>query len=387
MNSQYILKSLTASLILILIGCIRTPQSPSDQILYFANDDKGVVNLWLGDLSDPEHPEKLTFYEEPTTRILHHQISNDGRYVVFMPVWTATDADNEIMLLDLQTHNLRQLTRCREVRAGCSQFSIRPDGRYVTYYQFTLPFSIRLIDLATSPPSERLIDEFEWDGVSYSAFPRWVGDTGLLVYGLPQRDINFEPPSYTIQLYDVTQNKSLSVLPLGTALNAMFFSPDGTRYAYYGSAITPQIFEVRETDNQSKPLYVYYEEDWIEVKWVGAVIYDWHPDNERLLFGTIHDRYIPYSQYGNYAYSDIGILNTITGDIEFLTHDDDFSYLEATWNPAGTKVLYERADPPNRDANFFGNQFMIFDMESGETRELPIFGSSPRWVGNAKDIS
>lgn len=347
------------------------------QIIYLVLDNHDVMNLWVSSLNNLHEKQQVTSYTNPGTRLYDYQISADGRFVTFVLYNTNTVPKNEIMLLDLQTLQIQQLTNCTAVRAYCYQFSLRPDGQFVAYYQTSQQgLFMRVIDLRETPHSDEIIDEFHLPpSYIHHALPNWVGDTGYLAYNL------FWIP-FRFQVYDVENNQSIIALPLGTPSRQPYFSSNGSRYVYYQSEadITPRIIKVRETNNPSVGLSSYFKWDLISEGWIGNRIEDWHPDNNQLLISIQYLRFGTPDMGG--LQSDLAIFNTTTGSIEQLTYELDYAAYNASWDHDASHILYQRGDRREVE-ECFCDQIMIYDVEQQEVTALPIFGYHPLWVGDS----
>lgn len=358
---------------LILIPGRAKSQTATTKIIYLALGDNDVENLWIVDLADPTAPEQVTSsYDKPGTRLYDYQITADGRFVAYVLNNTEMPSEEEIILLDLQTHQTQQLTNCTVMEADCYEFSLRPNGHFIAYYLVS-PDSrqIRVIDLNIFPYADIIIDEFDRkEPFIHHALPSWVGNTGLLTYNLPSPDFSF-------QLYDVEKGRKLTILPLGTVSRMPYFSPDGSRYAYYQSEtdMTPRIIQVRETNTPAEPIST-YDKGELSEGWIGGGIEDWHPDNEQLL---IRVQYLRTGPDMTALQFDLAIFNTTTGKIEYLTNDLDYAAYNASWNADATYILYQRCHRRDQD-DCSRSQIMIYEMSSGEITPLPIFGMFPNWV-------
>ena len=211
------------------------------------------------------------------------------------------------------------------------KFSLRPDGRYLAYWHIT----------------EHEINVHEMDLNTFS--------------------------DYNITRCDaITQHCYHQNLPYWIQGDHPFWSPiyslDGSRYAYHRPDVDnqPRIIAVHETDNPESPISLFrqwsYESN--PLGWSGSSMQDWHPDNEHLLI-----RISSYSRSVKNTISNFYLLNTTDSSIEQLTEGDRFSYVNATFNHDGSKILYQRKDTL-RQCDRFCDQIMTYDMETNETHRL-----------------
>ncbi len=350
-------------------------QTTGGRIIFLAKDEHDVVNLWIADLSNPDTPEQVTPYDEPGTRLYDYQVSADGHWVIYETFFSQSPSNSEIMLLDLETRHIEPISNCAEVNASCVEFSIRPDGHFIAYYQVSrTALLVRVIDLTVSPHLDTVIHEFNpvqdrW----HHALPNWTGSSGFLTFNLPG-------PDYQFQVYDVEQGRTIQILPLGVPQREPNFSPDGTRYAYYESEVDAPArpIAIRNTQNSAEPISRYSEEDLISSGWIGGGIMDWYPDNEHLLIATQWFR-TPTEPNMALLQSDLAVFNTTTGSIRALTNDPEYIAFNASLNTDASLVLYQRRHRTT-EADCYCAQIMLYHLNSGEITELGILGSVPHWL-------
>lgn len=291
-------------------------------------------------------------------------------------MYSQENYERELYLLDVSTRQNTKLTSCSEVDAFCDIFALSPTGDFVMYYHRLYPnyHELRLIDLRESPFVESTIFEFDINEYWYYPNISVVGNSNIFTFELLGEPFEF-------QLYDAEQQELLETLPLGTPSRYPIFSDDGSRYAYYISErdMEPRLIGVRQTDPPNTILSNYrdWDYDLTATGWVGAVIYDWHPDNRNLLIGVANWQ---RCEGNSTLIFHLHTFDTTTGDVMPLPIYGD-SYTNARWNIDGSEIIYNAPTLLTEcDNDYLDQQLSIYELNSETFNHLSIAGLNAQWI-------
>ena len=244
-----------------------------------------------------------------------------------------------------------------------------PDGRFVAYqdsdYSLENPVLYMML-YDTRAKTHHLIYEFQaTDRYFYNTALQWVGHTGMLFFMAEEdsQDYIF----YDVDNMQISERRTLNLIE-----RSPVFSDDGLRYGFkdalYASEDTLRTLYLRHIDSPDEQLISFDDIDEPDALIIDAL--DWHPDNEAILVNE-------YRQQGDEPATNQAILyNTLTGEREILLDEAGAYYDSVRFNQDGTQLLYWRT---YRDA-YTPDAIMIYDMETGESTQLPLHGWSPTWV-------
>ena len=197
---------------------VRTPR-----VAYLAPSDALPQNVWIASATNPDDARQVTF---STSGIVNFDISPDGTRIAYAERQSGTGTSN-IMLMDLQTGVIQQLTNCPD--SDCNTPDWRPDGQLIAYERVDLnsdmnigvsPTRIWLIDLTTTPPTNRPLFS---DSQILGYAPRWSADGTHISL--------FDNNSRGILIYNFADT-STTLIPTISGGGDISLSPDGARVVF-----------------------------------------------------------------------------------------------------------------------------------------------------------
>lgn len=336
----------------------------SPDVLFLGPADAARVNLFQLD-PDSGDVRRLTDTEGG---ILEYAISPDGNWVAYSVQVTGQIAD--IWALNLETGQEIQLTNCRESFASCNTPSWRYDNAVIAYTRRELnPQSgwerterVWLVDIV-SRQTQPLFDDMDVT----ARFPVWSPTEERIAISL------VDPPG--IVVYDMPSDRTVFVAsPQGITGR---FTKDGqallypaTRYGeavqYYYTHIEMMVFG--ETFNEDASSIRRISGETSTPATDGQAVL--HPEGESVAVTRryLDERYTEGSQ--------IYLLNLADDRVTPLVVDPDYAHASLSWNPDGSKLLYQRTN-----LNDYSEiELWLYDLASGERTRIYDNGFMPRFL-------
>ena len=376
------------------------PQYAGASVAYLHPAYGAVENIWLARVSDPDNAVQLT---DSDIGVFDFGVSPDGRYIAYAerrPVDTERQNVNflsELVLLDLQTGETRQLTQCVAADADCRTPRFRADGRVIAYERQSInsalsevgPGSIRiwLLDVgsgSTQPltPDPQFVGyapQWSADGDSIAFYSADIRNPGVMVYNFAQEqnqdDGNTETNASTLKLVPSSHGTVGSLAPNGETL----VYPDITRRTS------------ESTDDNGNPLSFSSIYTHLRIADLDALEFSdltdpqgvtddtnarWHPDGRRLAIERRYtdERYTPGYQ--------IYLLDSETGDAEPLVYDPEYSHGFFEWNRTGDKLVLQRFARSQGSGNVESTYpgVWVHDMADDSLTLITENAFHPRWV-------
>lgn len=363
------------------------PRYAGATVAYLSPAYGGVENIWIARVSDPANAVQVTDSE---LGVFDFGVSPDGRYIAYAerrPVdnaWQNVNFLSEIMLLDLQTGRVRQLTQCVAQDADCRTPVFRNGGDVIAYERQGInstlnevgPGAIRiwLLDVAngaTQPltPDPQFVGyapQWSADGQSIAFYNSDIRNPGIMVYDFASSD---------------GAETSLKLVPSSHGTVGAL-SPNGNQLVY------PEVTR-RETEVDGQiynDIYTYLRIadlnalEFRDLTDPQGVTDDtnarWHPDGQRMAIERRYtdERYTPGYQ--------IYLLDVTSGETEPLLVDPLYSHGFFDWNRAGDKLVlqrFARAQPGAPvEATYPG--VWVYDMQADALTEIAANAFHPRWV-------
>lgn len=375
-----------ALLLAFVIGLLVFFGSPQQRlgasVAYLAPAQGGQQDVYMASMHDPGNPTRLT---EAEHGVYDFGVSPDGRYLAYAER-RATERGGfltEIMLLDMQTGQTRQLTNCLEEDADCRAPVFREGNDLIAYERMAInsalsqvgPGQLRIwvLDLRTGE-TRPLADDSQFVGYS----PRWSDDGSTLIFY--SSDVT-APGIMVLESAQADGARPLKYVPsnhgtIGT------LSPDGQYLVY------PEVTQQRQTiDDETTQRIVTYlkiaDLDTLEYNDLtdpNAPIDDtnaaWHPDGQRLV---IERRYTDERYTRGYQ---IYWYDRATGNVDPLIYDPDYSHGFFEWNATGDKLVAQRFRIASIGSENVDSRPSIWvkDIETGELHLIAENAFFPRWV-------
>jgi Tol biopolymer transport system component len=341
---------------------VRTPR-----VAYLAPADGVPQNVWLADPADPENAQQVTFSE---SSVMNFDVSPDGTRIAYAE--RNIDGTSDIKLLELESGAVRRITNC--VDSNCDTPVWRPDGGMIAYQRIDLnsdiqqvgvsPARVWLLDLTTSPPSERPLFT---DNQILSYAPQWSADGSKIAV--------FDNNSRGIVVYNLNDG-SLTLIPSRSGSD-MALSPDGTRVIFprlifddsgFGARSVLQIADLvdGEIDDLIDP-----DEPVDDVQSV------WNPDGRRLAIARryLDDRATRTRQ--------LYLLDVQTGQLDELIFDQRYFNGFFSWNPEGDELVIQRFPEMTESGEFNQTgrpEVWTYRLADGRLEMVAHNAYLPRWV-------
>lgn len=361
-----------AVIVLLLMG---QQTVPGLSVAFVMPDENGVNNLWRIDPQNPDSPEQLTFV---TTTIHDYSVSLDGNFIAYAErIADAPNRNAEIMLLNLRTRNVSQLTNCVAEDADCTTPVFRPDGRMIAYQRMELNSTL---GLGVSPNRVWLLD-INGDTVTNMPLiadsqvlgytPKWSPDGAKLAF--------YETREQGIYVFDFStespEDQAFAMIPTsyGTVGD---FSPDGNFMIFpeihISGSVARSTLQIADLVGQS---FVSISEDNPDVDDQEAA---WSPDGERLLVAR---RYIDPERLtrGHQLFLYDVSEETFTP----LIYDERYIHSYFSWSPDGRYILMNRFQVLTDEGDTTSNstlEIWVYDLQTGEFNQIVQNGYQPRWI-------
>ncbi|MBC8100286.1 MAG: PD40 domain-containing protein [Armatimonadetes bacterium] len=356
------------ALLVALTALLAMTQAPirSGARIAYLSPTRGPYNLYLVDPAAPDTPEQVT---QAPNGVLDYAVSADGRSIAYTePRGTLGHA--EIMLLDLQSKRIIQLTDCLTADAYCTTPAWRPDGTVLAYQRtefntaLNLPPGaprIWLLDLTSTPHNSFPLLQ---DSQMLGAEPQWSANGERLVF--------YESNSQSVLVYNFAalndQDRLLSI-PAGNGAVGVL-SPDGTRLAF------PEIVDgapfhavLRLADLTTGTITPLTEvEDIIDDNAAA-----WHPDGERVAVMRV---YLDARYTRGYQ---IYLMDVATRTARPLIEDAAYQHSAIAWSADGSWLALSRYRVIDATAETTP-EIWAYALASGALTRVAADGFAPRWV-------
>lgn len=337
------------------------------EIIYIAEDNNGVENIWLADLNNPEQPRQLTHLDAETsiTWFPNFQVIEENRTAIFS---TGEIVPEEFWRLNINTRNLESIFSCEDTIINCPSVTMSPDGNWVAYFDRTIieengkTISAYIHNLDNDETTRLYTVQGAGDSVPFP-YLEWLGDLNQIAY---QPDLVGDP--FTFEIYDVYEEQVTQTL----AINVLrpVFTADGSLYgAFSANSDNPTTFYSSDNSIEAPIIALPENESVSSISGLAA----WHPDNEQAVV-VHHARWTVESPF-----DELSLHHAVTGEKDILiSNEDNFIYLDAVFNQDGSQLL---TYTQNRDTVEL-SPFIVLDMESREETVLPLSGREPLWVNS-----
>jgi len=342
-----------------------TVRQPEVAYLYPATGSP--QNIWIARPGDPASARQVTF---SPSGVFDFSVSPDGSQIAFSAINSATGA-TDIMLLDLASGGLTQLTNCES--ATCTGPVWRPDGKTIAYDRTERDDAaasqdgrsgatrVWLLDPTAIPATTRpLMSDLQILGHS----PQWSGDGRMIAFTSTNLD------AIIVTNLDTGQETSI---PGGSGSSGAL-SPDGSQLAY------PEIV-VSEGTGVNSMLWLadLAAGGRTQLTEAGGQVNDsraqWRPDGGTLAVARRNENAMRSTQ--------VVEMNPVTGETRPLTTDPRYSNMLFWWDAAGTALVLQRF--PEMDENGQPNlngqpEIWTLDVNTGALTFVANDGMLPRWV-------
>ncbi|MBC8171158.1 MAG: PD40 domain-containing protein, partial [Anaerolineae bacterium] len=214
------------------------PASASGAKIAYLGPTAGPFNIWLIDPAQPGVAAQAI--TNSTNGIFDFSVSADGRYIAYSEQLGELQIA-ELLVIDLQTKAIQQLTDCAGQDAYCTTPVWRPDGKVIAYQRVNLNTNL---GVGPSAPRIWLLDMSREPASTFQLFqnsdilgsePVWSTDGSKLVF--------YESTSQSVMVYDfnaTTPEEQALTIPAGNGMVGSL-SPDGTKLVF------PEILPAGET--------------------------------------------------------------------------------------------------------------------------------------------
>jgi Tol biopolymer transport system component len=335
----------------------------------------GVQNVWFAPVEKPEEARQITFSEHG---IYDFAASADGRYLAYSERIEPSGL-HEIMLMNLQTRQVTQVTNCVAAQADCRSPMFRPTGGAIAYERVNTNtgvgsgigvIRIWLADISRQPYDNQPLSQDSsfighsprWarDGNSLAFYSSDIANPGILVYNFNpaegQQTLKFVPSQYGV---------TGALSPNGQQLVYPDLSrrPDGQVYSFLRLA---DLAGLRYEDLTSP-------EDAVDD--TDAM---WNPDGETI---TIARRYTDERYTRGYQLYDLRVSD---GQATPLLVDEAYSHGFFEPDKTGRLVVLQRF-PLNADNPVSSSpQVWVIDRQSKALTLITDNAFHPRWIVGAR---
>lgn len=321
-------------------------------VLYLAPSLADHKGLWSVSLSGGS-PRKLY---APPQGVDSFAVRPDGAQVALTVDETGQAAD--LWLLDPQTGDARQITRCAPDFCGRAAWS--PDGARLAYERRSSGAAdegsatrIWLYDSA-SQASTQLFQDRSLPGFA----PQWSPDGGHLAF--------YDPQAQSIDVVDLSSGV-IAYLPSQDGSMGSF-SPDGAHMVYEdfrsvgGSVFSELWLGNIGGDARISEMDANAQEDQFAA---------WSPDGQWIAFGR--RRLDRQGGFGSQLY----LFDTRTSQSRQLTDDPNFNSTAFAWSPSGDALLVQRFDlsAPNS-----GSSIWVYSMPGSQLTRIAPDGFGAAWL-------
>lgn len=331
----------------------------------------GLQNVWFAPLADPTQAEQMTFAPDG---LYDFAVSHDGDYLAYSQRIEPTGL-HDIMLMNLNTRQITQVTNCVVDNSDCRTPVFRPTGRAIAYERLNTNTGVGtgvgvtriwLADLSRQPYDNQPLSQDsqfvgygpEWalDGNSLAFYSSDIANPGILVY-------NFNPAAgdQTLKFVPSQYGTVGALSPNGSQLIYPDLSrrPDSSVYSFLRIADLEGLDFVNFTN----------AEDNIDD--IEAV---WNPNGTSV---TIVRRYTDERWTRGYQLYDVSMADqTITP----LVVDAGYSHGFFSYDASGTALVMQRFPFDAESATGSNPQIWTYNLATKALEMIADNAFSPRWV-------
>lgn len=359
--------SVSLALIVLIVLSVTLIQPPQrvPRVAFLGPINNAPQNVWA---LDPALPERITQLTDSQYGVYDFAPDPSGRYIAFSE--NRPEGITELMLLDLDSGAVRQLTDCLGQDATCDTPMWRPDGDVIAYQRRELNTELQLgvsapriwlLDVSVTPPQTQPLFN---DAQTLGTLPVWSGDGSKIAL--------YEPFGQGVLVFDFATSDDAQRVKFVPAANGATgaLSPDGTQLAYTdlvfgseGQSVRAVLYVADLTSGVFRPLGEEAPTD-------DGASPSWHPDSKRIAFTR---QYMDGEQATRGQ--QVFIADVETGEITPLIFDDNYNNGALYWNRAGTQLVIQRTP--------FGGglpQIWLYSLETGALVMLTENAFLPRWL-------
>ena len=301
----------------------RNPVFAGDDFYFLSERDGGSMNVYVAPINSPANPKAVTSFKEHPVRFLSR--ANDGTlcYTFNGEIYTQAPNGKPRKITVTTTADYENPIEKIPVRSGAREAVASPDGKsvafiyrgdvFVTSVEYNTTKQVTAtpeaeMHLSWSPDGKELIYTSERDG-RYNIYKAKMAR--------PDEEVNFENATVIEEEPVFKSDKHERTVPM--------YSPDGKKLAFILDRNRLQVMDVKSgkvkelTDGST-----YRHRD-------GGFNYTWSPDSRWIALEIVDRKHDPYS--------DIAIINTLTGEMTNLTNSGYFDQ-SPRWTLGGDAILY-----------------------------------------------
>lgn len=349
-----------------------SPQVPTVAYIYPALG--GVQNVWFAPLDDPASAMQMTTTEYG---IYDFAVSADGRYLAYAERIEPAGL-HEIMLLNLQTRQVTQVTNCVADDADCRGAAFRPTGNAIAYERVSVntgigsgigTIRIWLADISAPPYSNQPLSQ-DSQFIGYS--PVWSGDGNALAF------YSADVTSPGILIYNFNPSEGEQTLKLVPSQYGTVggLAPNGEQLAFPDASRRSDgsVYSFLRLADLAKLEFVDLTSPEDNVDDIDAV---WHNDGSKV---AILRRYTDERYTRGHQLYD---LDMTTREVTPLIVDENYSHGFFTFDSSGTMIVMQRF-PFNTDSAMASQpQVWVYAMSDGTLTRITDNAYHPRWVYGA----
>ncbi len=352
---------------------ISDPNRQPARIAYLYPALGAAQNVWLADISEPNHRRQLTFSERG---IFDFDISPDGRWLAYAE--RMTDGSVTLRLLNISSGQRRDLVDCAELKALCSAPVFSPNGEMLAYQRaealggsFGLS-RIWLVDMTSSAyDTVPLIADSQIVGHS----PRWSGDNHTLAF------YSADSSQPGILLYDLVprgdDDAQLRFIPSSHGTMGAL-APNGRQVIFPELVFRDNQFysHLQIADLAQREFAAFTDPDGP----TDDVAAQFSPDGSMIAIARRYtdSRWTP----GHQVY--LRELTAEADDWQPVAHDAAYSASYFRWDGAGARLVMQRF-PLYGDASKSEParpEVWVYELATGESRMIIADAYLPQWAAS-----
>jgi Tol biopolymer transport system component len=358
-------------IILIALNQITNPANIGPTLAYLYPATGGLQQVWLAPINDPSQAQQLT---NAPNGVFDFSVSPDGRYLAYS-MRVEPEAVNEIMLMNLVTRQVTQVTNCVAESADCRSPEFRPTGGVIAYERASINTGIGagmgltriwLADITTQPyATQPLYPDQQLIGFT----PVWSGDGNVIAFYSADM-VNRNIIIYTILGQD--GQPSVKAIPSESGTSGAL-SPNGQRLVFpeLSRRIDGSVYShLRIADlNELQFVNLTQPEDNLD-----DIASTWNPDGVHI---AITRRYVDERYTLGYQ---IYEMNVDSGEQRLLVEDNAYSHGFIEYDTSGNLLTMQRIPLNNNADGLSQPQVVVYDKETNTTTVIATNAFHPRWV-------